>query len=70
MFLPIIMIANELPRGVCFKGALRERFMRLRFINVINELDEGRIIATLFGCIRRRLVNMQSSPVNPNISIS
>lgn len=32
----------------------QERFIRLRFRNQIEELEEERIIATLWGCIERR----------------
>jgi hypothetical protein len=52
---PIVMIGNTLPKGLKSKGALQERFMRLRFANVMENLDEARLVATLWGCIQRRL---------------
>jgi len=33
----------------------RSRFIRLRFSSQIPDLDEGRLIATLWGCVRRRV---------------
>lgn len=33
----------------------RSKFIRLRFYSPIPDLDEGRLIATLRGCIRRRV---------------
>lgn len=52
---PIVMIGNTLPKGIKTKGPLQERFIRLRFANVIEHLDESRLIATLWGCIKRRV---------------
>jgi hypothetical protein len=33
----------------------RSRLIRLRFSSQIPDLDEGRLIATLWGCVRRRV---------------
>ena len=53
---PIIMIANELPKSILSKGPLQARFMRMTFFSRISKLDEARVIATfLWGCIQRRL---------------
>lgn len=49
---PIIVIANVIPEGMRDQGALQERFMRLLFTSRIEELEE---LATLYGCIQRRL---------------
>lgn len=51
---PIIMIANQLPRKLRTRGPLRERFMRLPFPTNIDELREERVIAAFWGCIERR----------------
>lgn len=37
------------------QNPFRSRFIRLRFSSPIPDLDEGRLIATLWGCIRRRV---------------
>ncbi|RRT54622.1 hypothetical protein B296_00043972 [Ensete ventricosum] len=34
---------------------MQERFMQLQFHSTIQELDEQRVIATLLGCIKRRM---------------
>ncbi|KAK4263629.1 hypothetical protein QN277_029017 [Acacia crassicarpa] len=36
-------------------GPFQARFMRLKFVTSISDLCEDRLIATLRGCIRRRL---------------
>lgn len=53
--IPIILIANEIPRECVAYGPLQERLMRLRFHTRIEHLDEKRIVKTLMGCIRRRI---------------
>lgn len=52
---PIIMIANRMPWNVKKPGPMQERFMRLRFTSNIPMLQEERIIATLWGCLYRRI---------------
>lgn len=51
---PIIMVANSLPKCLCQKGPFPERFMRMKFTTNIKNLEEERIIATNRGCMRRR----------------
>lgn len=52
---PIIMVANNMPWKVKTPGPMRERFLRLRFHSQIDNLQEERIIATLWGCVFRRI---------------
>lgn len=69
---PIVMIANLLPRKLLREGAFQERFMRLPFSTQIDDIQEERIIATLWGCIRRRLSRnwlLQQLNETPNIPI-
>lgn len=54
----IITITNKPPKSLRTRGPLNERFMRLRFTTRIYKLMEERIIATLWGCIQRRLQQM------------
>lgn len=56
---PIVMIANKLPSVMSQHGPFRARFMRLRFLSQIQNLEEARVVATLRGCIERR---MKKSP--------
>lgn len=51
---PIIMIANKLPQLMEKHGPFRARFFRIRFSTQIKNLEEERIIATLWGCLVRR----------------
>lgn len=53
------MVANNLPASTngIDQGSFRGRYIRLRFSSKIPDLDEGRLIATLWGCIRRRVCN-------------
>ena len=48
------MIANKLPQIMRQHGPFRARFYRVRFSSNIDNLEEERIIATLYGCIVRR----------------
>lgn len=58
---PVIMVANKLTRRIREKGPMQERFIRMRFITNIQEIQEERIIATLWGCIKRRVcMNIQN----------
>lgn len=70
---PIIMIANMLPERVKRRGPFQERFLRLRFSNNIEELEEERVIATLWGCIRRRIFRnidwQKRKEIKPDIKI-
>lgn len=56
---PIVMIANRLPHALKSDGPFKARFLRLRFHSNIRNLEEKRIIATLWGCMQRRI---QESP--------
>ncbi|KAB5537986.1 hypothetical protein DKX38_015519 [Salix brachista] len=51
---PIVMIANKLPQIMRQHGPFRARFYRVRFSSNIENLEEERLIATLYGCIVRR----------------
>lgn len=51
---PIIMIANKLPQIMERHGPFRARFFRIRFSRLIQNLEEERVIATLWGCLVRR----------------
>jgi hypothetical protein len=55
----IVMIANTLPQCVTKPGPFQARFMRMRFFSRIKKLDEARIIATLSGCMKRRIELIQ-----------
>lgn len=52
---PVIMVANKLTRRIREGGPMQERFIRIRFMTNIQEIKEERIIATLWGCIKRRI---------------
>lgn len=60
---PIIMIANKLPQIMERHGPFRARFFRIRFSTQIQNLEEERVIATLWGCLIRRAIK---SPYNNN----
>lgn len=62
---PVIMIANELPGIMEKHGPFRARFIRLPFYTKIQNLEEGRIIATLLGCIDRRIQQSLLAYLNP-----
>jgi len=50
------MIANKLPQIMTRHGPFRARFYRIRFSTSIEQLEEERIIATLYGCMVRRML--------------
>ena len=52
---PVVMIANRLPRAIMNDGPFKARFLRLRFHSNIRNLEEKRVIATLWGCMQRRI---------------
>ena len=54
---PIVMIANKLQVSMRDQEPFRARYIRMRISSNIHDLDEGRIIARLWGCIRRRVCN-------------
>jgi len=67
--IPIVMIANKLPAAMKEHGPFRARFYRLLFKTNIDKLEEERIVATLWGCIQRRIMQspltwMQPTPKN------
>ena len=49
------MIANRLPNAFTKDGAFKARFFRLRFHTRMGNLEEERVIATLWGCMQRRI---------------
>ena len=49
------MIANELIESMEKHGPFEARFIRLPLFTKIHNLEEERIIATLLGCIDRRI---------------
>ncbi|KAL6513791.1 hypothetical protein OROMI_034518 [Orobanche minor] len=55
--LPIVVLATSLEASAdgINPNPFRSRFIRLRFSSQIPDLDEGRLIATLWGCVRRRV---------------
>lgn len=53
--IPVVMIANKLPQAVKNDGPFKARFFRLRFHSRIRNLKEERVIATLWGCMQRRI---------------
>lgn len=55
------MIANKLPQGMKGEGPFRERFIRLQFSTHIEDLEEERVIATLWGCVKRRLNQIEAN---------
>lgn len=52
---PIVFIAQKLPKSITRYGPLQERFIRLPFNTRLDNLKEERIIATFWGCVKRRL---------------
>lgn len=54
---PLVMVATspEASAEDNDPNPFRSKFIRLRFYSPIPDLDEGRLIATLWGCIRRRV---------------
>lgn len=51
------MISNNLPASTNGRDQrpFRARYIRIRFSSKKHDLDEARIIATLWGCITRRV---------------
>jgi len=56
---PMIVVANQLPGSLRNTGPIRERFMRLRFFSNRPNLEEERVIATLYKCFRRQIEQSQ-----------
>ena len=52
---PVITIMNSPPLSIRVRGPFHEQFMRLRFNSNIPKLQSERLIATLYGCMLRRL---------------
>lgn len=52
---PNVMITNRLPYSAENHGPFRARFFRLLFSSNIPNLSEARIVATLWGCMMRRI---------------
>lgn len=53
--LPIIMMSNTLPQLMKEDNAFRARYFRIRFTSQIKRIEEERVIATLYGCMVRRI---------------
>lgn len=66
---PIIMIANHMPWNLKQSGPMQERFLRLRFMSNIPVLQEERVIATLWGCLYRRINQHLALATQHDISI-
>lgn len=49
------MIANQIPKCLRDGGPFQERFIRIRFTSNFHDFREERTIATLWGCIQRRI---------------
>ncbi|RWW29236.1 hypothetical protein GW17_00006248 [Ensete ventricosum] len=52
---PIVVITNSPGRSIREAGPFHERFMRLKFNSKLKKLLSQRVVATLWGCIERRL---------------
>lgn len=54
---PLVVVAASLEASAdgIDPNPFRSRLIRLRFSSQIPDLDEGRLIATLWGCVRRRV---------------
>ena len=65
---PIIFIGNRLTSEMRRRGPFRARFYRMRFETYIENIKEERIIATLWGCIERRIKNSPFAWANPTPS--
>ena len=51
---PVLLLAQSIPKALRKPGPLQERFIRLPLKNPMEDLSEERLIATLFGCVKRR----------------
>jgi len=49
---PVVMIANRLPRAIMNDGPFKARFLRLRFHSNIRNLEEKRVIANLWAACK------------------
>lgn len=56
---PLILLANELPRSIMDKRTFGERFLRERAFTNMEDMREEIIIATLYGCMERRIKQSQ-----------
>lgn len=65
---PIILIGNRLTSEMSRQGPFRARFYRMRFETYIENIKDERIIATLWGCIERRIKNSPFAWANPTPS--
>lgn len=68
---PIVWISNNYSLSLKENAPLNERFVHLRCENWVSDLRADRLIATLWGCIRRRLLkegvtwnNAKNIPIN------
>ncbi|KAI9102311.1 hypothetical protein K1719_023513 [Acacia pycnantha] len=58
---PIILVSNRIASMARHPGPFQARFMRFRFFTNLCNIEEARLIATLRGCILRRL-GLESLP--------
>ncbi|KAM7460163.1 hypothetical protein LguiA_035899 [Lonicera macranthoides] len=58
---PDIFLYNEIPAGVREAGPPQSRFIRFLFYTRVYDLDESRIVATLLGCMIRRIKQAYSN---------
>ena len=55
---PVVVITNDPPSFLFQGGPSQERFMPMRFVSELPDLQEERVIATFYGCVKRRLIRM------------
>jgi len=53
------LISNNVPNGLKKRGVFYERFLHIQFFSNLENIDPDRLIATLLGCIHRRLSDSQ-----------
>lgn len=55
---PVVVITKDPPSFLFQGGPSQERFMPMRFVSELPDLQEERVIATFYGCVKRRLIRM------------
>lgn len=68
---PVVLISRSLPHFMEQGCAFRERFMTLYFQSRLEDLEEARVISTLWGCMKRRASRNLSyySGIHPGFSL-
>lgn len=61
---PTLFLSNEIPKDLREAGPYQSRFIRFLFYTCVDDLDESRIVATLLGCMIRRIKQAYSN-LNP-----